>query len=229
MIETAVAVECVGLSKSYIDGDGQELHILNEINFSVEAGRLAAVMGQSGSGKSTLLHLLGGLDRPTSGEVRLGGVNLNHCSDAELARLRNRDVGFVFQFHHLLKEFSALENVMLPLKIGGVDHSEAEKKARYLLDRVGLSHRLSHRPNELSGGEQQRTAVARALATSPSIVLADEPSGNLDYTNGHLLHTMLVEVVRELGVAMVVVTHNPELAERADVVYELVRGNLTVE
>lgn len=219
-------IEAAGVSKTYVGGDGKPLHILHNVDLSVGRGQLVAVMGQSGSGKSTLLHLLGGLDRPTTGVVRIGGVALSDRSDAQIAAIRNRNIGFVFQFHHLLQEFSALENVILPMRIAGKRRDEAEKRARQLLERLGLGERLTHRPGELSGGEQQRAAVARALAVSPSVVLADEPSGNLDQENGEILHDLLAEVVRESGVSMVVVTHNSGLADRADLVYQLVKGNL---
>jgi lipoprotein-releasing system ATP-binding protein len=187
---------------------------------------MLAIIGESGCGKSTLLHILGGLDRPTSGDVLLSDRTLSGRSDQELALVRNRGVGFVFQFHHLLREFSALENVSFPLRIAGRSTVEAEDCARELLERVGLGGRLHHRPSELSGGEQQRTAVARALAAQPGVVLADEPSGNLDRANGERLHDLLAEVVRDLGVGMVVVTHNMSLAERARAVYQLKEGKL---
>jgi lipoprotein-releasing system ATP-binding protein len=224
--DSSVVLEARNLSKTYIGGDGNPLHVLQSVNLTVKRGEMVAIVGESGSGKSTMLHLLGALDRPTEGDIFLNGRSLTGCSDAELAEARNRNVGFVFQFHHLLREFSALENVSLPLRISGLSVREADSRARELLDRVGLSGRLHHRPGELSGGEQQRTAVARALATRPGVVLADEPSGNLDQANGERLHDLLAEVVRDLGVAMVVVTHNPSLAERATVVYKLERGQL---
>jgi lipoprotein-releasing system ATP-binding protein len=216
------------LRKSYVGGDGVTLDVLCGVNLAVNAGEMVAIVGESGSGKSTLLHILGALDRPTSGEVWLGGHAVTGASDTEVARVRNRAVGFVFQFHHLLREFTALENVAMPLRIQGVDAAPAEARAREILDRVGLGGRLHHRPSELSGGEQQRAAVARALAGRPGVVLADEPSGNLDHANAERLHGLLTEVVRDLGVAMVVVTHNRSLAERAHVVYQLEEGRLAV-
>lgn len=216
------------LRKSYVGGDGVALDVLCGVNLAVNAGEMVAIVGESGSGKSTLLHILGALDRPTGGEVLLGGHAVTGASDGEMARVRNRAVGFVFQFHHLLREFTALENVAMPLRIQGVDAADAEARARDILERVGLGGRLHHRPSELSGGEQQRAAVARALAGRPGVVLADEPSGNLDHANAERLHALLTEVVRDLGVAMVVVTHNRSLAERADVVYQLEEGRLAV-
>lgn len=220
-------LESRGVTKRYIGGDGVALDVLRGVDLRVESGEMLAIIGESGSGKSTLLHILGGLDRPTSGEVLLSDRRLSERSDEELAAVRNRGVGFVFQFHHLLREFSALENVSLPLRIAGQSPSDAEARARSLLERVGLGGRLHHRPGELSGGEQQRTAVARALAAAPGVVLADEPSGNLDHANGERLHDLLAEVVRDLGVGMVVVTHNMSLADRARAVYQLKEGKLS--
>jgi lipoprotein-releasing system ATP-binding protein len=220
-------LESRGVTKRYIGGDGVALDVLRGVDLRVGAGEMLAIIGESGSGKSTLLHILGGLDRPTSGEVLLSDRPLSDRSDEELAAVRNRGVGFVFQFHHLLREFSALENVSLPLRIAGHSSRDAEARARSLLERVGLGGRLHHRPGELSGGEQQRTAVARALAAEPGVVLADEPSGNLDLANGERLHDLLAEVVRDLGVGMVVVTHNMSLADRAHAVYQLKEGKLS--
>lgn len=216
------------IRKSYVGGDGVTLDVLCGVNLAVNAGEMVAIVGESGSGKSTLLHILGALDRPTSGEVLLGGHAVTGAGDTEVARVRNRAVGFVFQFHHLLREFTALENVAMPLRIQGIEAAPAEGRAREILERVGLGGRLNHRPSELSGGEQQRAAVARALAGRPGVVLADEPSGNLDHANAERLHGLLTEVVRDLGVAMVVVTHNRSLAERAHVVYQLEEGRLAV-
>jgi lipoprotein-releasing system ATP-binding protein len=220
-------LESRGVTKRYIGGDGVALDVLRGVDLRVESGEMLAIIGESGSGKSTLLHILGGLDRPTSGDVLLSDRRLSDRSDEELAAVRNRGVGFVFQFHHLLREFSALENVALPLRIAGEAPAVAEARATSLLERVGLAGRLHHRPGELSGGEQQRTAVARALAASPGVVLADEPSGNLDLANGERLHDLLAEVVRDLGVGMVVVTHNMSLADRARAVYQLKEGRLS--
>src|SRR3954471_9370520 len=176
---------------------------------------MVAVVGSSGAGKSTLLHLLGALDQPTRGAVRIAGQNLDGRTDDSLSELRNRFVGFVFQFHHLLREFTALENVMMPMRIAGWDDARATSRAKDLLGRVGLSGRTEHRPGELSGGEQQRTAVARALALDPAVLLADEPSGNLDHANSERLHDLFVELSRDLEIAMVIATHNRSLAARA--------------
>jgi lipoprotein-releasing system ATP-binding protein len=209
-------IEARELSKTYVGGDGGRVDVLDSVNFDVRRGEMIAVVGASGAGKSTLLHILGALDRPTHGEVTLDGQTLSALGDEELSRLRNKKVGFVFQFHHLLREFSALENVMMPLRISGWDASRARSRAEEMLARVGLSARSTHRPSELSGGEQQRTAVARALAIDPVIVLADEPSGNLDHANAERLHEQFTQLVRDLNIAMVVVTHNKALASRAD-------------
>jgi lipoprotein-releasing system ATP-binding protein len=209
-------IEARELSKTYVGGDGGRVDVLDSVNFDVRRGEMIAVVGASGAGKSTLLHILGALDRPTHGEVTLDGQTLSALGDEELSRLRNKKVGFVFQFHHLLREFSALENVMMPLRISGWDASLARSRAEEMLARVGLSARSTHRPSELSGGEQQRTAVARALAIDPVIVLADEPSGNLDHANAERLHEQFTQLVRDLNIAMVVVTHNKALASRAD-------------
>ena len=219
-------VEAHDLVKSYRGGDNSLITVLDGVNLQVARGEMVAVIGSSGAGKSTLLHLLGALDRPTRGYVVLGGVAVNGLPDDELARLRNQQVGFVFQFHHLLREFSALENVMMPLRIARWDVRRARGRAEELLSRVGLSGRMHHRPAELSGGEQQRTAVARALAIDPGIVLADEPSGNLDKMNSELLHDLFAELAKDLEIAMVVVTHNRSLAARANRVLLLESGRL---
>jgi lipoprotein-releasing system ATP-binding protein len=187
---------------------------------------MVAIVGESGAGKSTLLHVVGALDRPTSGDVRIGGESINNRSDDELAVIRNKKIGFVFQYHHLLREFSALENVMMPLRISGVAIPQAQSRATELLLRVGLGERMHHRPSELSGGEQQRTAVARALAVDPSVVLADEPTGNLDHRNGDRLHEVFAQLARDLEIGMVVVTHNRSLAARADRALLLEDGRL---
>ncbi|MBK5186721.1 MAG: ABC transporter ATP-binding protein [Gemmatimonadaceae bacterium] len=219
-------IEARELSKSYVGGDGGRVDVLNAVSLDVRRGEMIAVVGASGAGKSTLLHILGALDRPTAGEVTLDGQSLSALRDEELSKLRNRKVGFVFQFHHLLREFSALENVMMPLRISGWDAARARARAEEMLARVGLSARSTHRPSEMSGGEQQRTAVARALAVDPVVVLADEPSGNLDHANAERLHEQFTQLVRDLDIAMVVVTHNKSLAARADRALLLEDGRL---
>jgi lipoprotein-releasing system ATP-binding protein len=209
-------LEARGLRRVYLEDDGSELVILDGVEIRVGRGEAVAVTGASGAGKSTLLHLLGCLDRPTAGEVIVDGRSASSLDDGELAALRNRRIGFVFQFHHLLREFTAVENVMMPMLIAGADGRRAADEARRLLAEVGLAQRLGHKPGELSGGEQQRVAVARALANRPDVVLADEPSGNLDTHTSEQLHELFFRLRAEHGVALVLATHNRELAERAD-------------
>ena len=220
-------LEARALSKTYIGGDGGTIKVLDAIDLRVSRGEMVAIIGSSGAGKSTLLHLLGALDRPTAGQVLIDGKSIGELTDDTISALRNRTVGFVFQFHHLLREFTALENVMMPLRIGGVEEDKAQKRAMTLLERVGLGGRVQHRPGALSGGEQQRTAVARALANDPAVLLADEPSGNLDHHNSERLHDLFSELARELELGMVIVTHNRSLAARADRVLQLEDGRLT--
>ena len=219
-------LEAYDIAKTYRGGDGSTLHILNGVNLSVKRGEMIAIVGESGAGKSTLLHVIGALDRPTRGYVLIAGEPINDRTDDELAIIRNRKVGFVFQYHHLLREFTALENVMMPLRIAGATVPEARSRAEELLARVGLSGRMHHRPSELSGGEQQRTAVARALAVDPAVVLADEPTGNLDHRNGDRLHEVFAQLARDLEIGLVVVTHNRSLAARADRALLLEDGRL---
>ena len=220
-------LEAQALSKTYVGGDGGQIVVLDGIDFDVARGEMVAIIGSSGAGKSTLLHLLGALDRPTAGRVVIDGHALEGMGDDAISALRNRTVGFVFQFHHLLREFTALENVMMPLRIAGTEEAEARRRAMALLERVGLGGRVHHRPGALSGGEQQRTAVARALAADPAVLLADEPSGNLDHHNSERLHELFTELARELELGMVIVTHNRSLASRADRVLQLEDGRLT--
>jgi lipoprotein-releasing system ATP-binding protein len=222
----APLLEARQLVKEYVGGDGTPIRVLAGADIAVAPGEFVAIVGASGSGKSTLLHLLGALDAPTSGEVRLEEAAYHDLDPAALAALRNRRIGFVFQFHHLLRDFSALENVMMPLRIAGWSEAEAERRARDLLGEVGLADRLFHRPSQLSGGEQQRVAVARALAVEPSVVLADEPSGNLDPVNADRLHHLLAAVPKQGRRALVVVTHNRSLAGLADRVLALHDGRL---
>jgi len=221
-----MVIEAHDLAKSYRGGDGGLIHVLDGVGLAVRRGEMVAIVGASGAGKSTLLHVLGALDRPTRGSVFLDGEPLHGRPDDELATIRNRKIGFVFQFHHLLREFSALENVMMPLRIAGIDLRRARSRAEELLARVGLSGRMTHRPGELSGGEQQRTAVARALAIDPAVLLADEPSGNLDHANSERLHDLFAQLASDLEIAMVVVTHNRSLASRADRALLLEDGRL---
>ncbi|MEP7325498.1 MAG: ABC transporter ATP-binding protein [Gemmatimonadota bacterium] len=222
---TAV-LEARALRKTFRGGDGSLIEVLAGVDLSVSRGEFVAIMGVSGAGKSTLLHLLGALELPTSGDVLLESVSFTQRTAPELAQVRNRKIGFVFQFHHLLREFSALENVMMPLLIAGRDESVARSRAEELLAAVGLAGRMTHRPAQLSGGEQQRVAVARALVNDPVVVLADEPSGNLDQFNGERLHELFATLSREFETALVAVTHNGMLAARADRVLTLEAGRL---
>ena len=219
-------LEASALAKSYRGEDGTDIPVLAGLDLAVAPGEFVAITGASGVGKSTLLHCLGALDLPTSGTVRLDGTDLAALGAEGRSALRNRRIGFVFQFHHLLREFSALENVMMPLLIAGRPESEAAARATAVLGTLGLGHRLTHRPAKLSGGEQQRVAVARAVVIEPAVVLADEPSGNLDAHNADRLHDLFATLGREFGTAVVAVTHNPALALRADRVLSLAEGRL---
>lgn len=217
----------VDLRKSYISGH-EELHVLRGVDISVSNGEIIAIVGASGTGKTTFLNLIGTLDRPTSGTVLYDGKDIFELTDNELAKFRNRDLGFIFQFHHLLPEFSAIENVMMPALISGKTRKEAWDIAEDLLKTVGLEGREEHRPSELSGGEQQRVAVARALMNNPKIVLADEPTGNLDRKTGEAIHELLWKLNSEFNKTFIIVTHNESLAQRADRIIRLVDGKAEI-
>jgi lipoprotein-releasing system ATP-binding protein len=220
-----IVLECSQLSKSYIEGK-LETPVLADVSLQVKQADRLAIVGSSGSGKSTLLHLLGGLDSPSSGKVLLQNQDIQTLSTKALSKLRNQTLGFVYQFHHLLQEFSAVENVALPLVIGGQRPAHAKQQAEQLLERVGLAHRLKHKPSELSGGERQRAALARALVTNPSCLLADEPTGNLDHRTAQAIFELILELNASLGIALVIVTHDTELAARMDTTLTLLDGRL---
>jgi lipoprotein-releasing system ATP-binding protein len=214
-----------GLHKSF-DFEGRSINVLQGIDLKIEPGEMVAVVGASGAGKSTFLHVLGTLDVPTRGRIAIDDCDLTRLSSAQLAAFRNRTIGFVFQFHHLLPEFTALENAAMPAMISGLSESRAKARAAELLERVGLSHRLQHRPGELSGGEQQRVALARALVMEPKLLLADEPTGNLDRRTGAEIHDLLVKLNRERGMTLLVVTHNDDLALRLQRQLRMTQGRL---
>ena len=218
-------LEVRGLTKTYNTGV-KALEVLSDIDLDVEAGTTTALVGASGAGKSTLMHLLGALDRPTAGTVSFRGENIFSKNEQQLAGFRNKSIGFVFQFHHLLPEFTALENVMMPALIARVPHSKAIAMAQTLLQDVGLGQRMTHRPGELSGGEQQRVAIARALALEPELLLADEPTGNLDMKTSEGIHTMLTELQIKKGLTMVIVTHNERLAAAMGTTIHLLDGRI---
>ena len=229
MTETAArtpVLEARGLRRSYRGVSGPDLHILRGVDLTVDRGEAVAIVGASGSGKSTLLHLLGALDQPTAGSVLLGGVDIGTLGDEEAAAIRNLRLGFVFQFHHLLLDFTALENVMVPALIQGKSSARARELAARLLGQVGLGNRLGHKPGQLSGGEQQRVAVARALANHPLVILADEPTGNLDTDTSEHVQDILFTLKDRYGVALVVVTHNRQLALKAERILRLSQGVL---
>jgi lipoprotein-releasing system ATP-binding protein len=220
-------VECRELNKSYHDGN-TSVNVLQGIHFTVCAGDRIAIVGPSGSGKSTFLHLLGGLDKPTSGEVLMNGLNWQTLSERQRCRLRNQQLGFVYQFHHLLPEFTALENVAITLLIAGVSIKEAEDRAQKMLTDVGLEQRMQHKPSQLSGGERQRVAIARALVHQPHCIFADEPTGNLDHTTAMKVFDLMLELNQKSQTSLVIVSHDRQLAERMDKVFILQEGQLII-
>jgi lipoprotein-releasing system ATP-binding protein len=221
-------IEVSGLAKSY-QMDSVRVSVLRDLDLSAEKGEMVAIVGASGVGKSTLLHVLGGLDSSDAGILRIGNTELGRLTDAELVAFRNRHVGFVFQFHHLLPEFTALENAEMPMRIARMPPGERTERASRLLERVGLAHRLEHRPGAMSGGEQQRVAIARALVMQPDLLLADEPTGDLDEHTADALHDLLREMHRERGLTSIIATHNPRLAAACDRVFRLEEGKLREE
>ncbi len=221
----SIALACSRLKKTFSEGD-LHVEVLKGVDLEVNKGSCIGVVGSSGSGKSTLLHLLGGLDKPTSGEVTVSGSNLSALSELEIGRLRNRKLGFVYQFHHLLPEFTALENVALPLLVRGEAPKTAQDAAAEILAETGLQDRMGHKPGELSGGERQRAAIARALVTKPQCILADEPTGNLDEQTAARVFSVMMELNKTYGVSLIMVTHNMSLSNRLDQVYELSEGIL---
>jgi len=215
------------LFKSFQTTKKVKLGVLKGIDLNIESGKITVIVGASGAGKSTLLHLLGALDRPDSGNIIFNDNDIFSFSDEKLAKFRNQNIGFVFQFHHLLPEFTALENVIIPQLINGTNYSVAEKRSEELMQNVGLKERVSHKPAELSGGEQQRVAVARALANNPQIIFADEPTGNLDSENSEGIHQLINELKNNFGMTFVIVTHNPNLMQLADSVFEIKDGKIS--
>ena len=222
---STTVLDARGVARTFRQGP-IDLKVLEDVNLKVKAGERLAIIGNSGSGKTTLLQILGGLDQPTAGTVHIAGNDIHALAEKPRGELRNRTLGFVYQFHHLLPEFSALENVAMPLLVRREPKQVAEQRARAILERVGLGERLVHRPNELSGGERQRAAVARALVTQPRIVLADEPTGNHDGANSESVFALMLELNREFGTSLIVVTHDVRLAARMDRILEIKRGNL---
>jgi len=223
-MNNSIILEAKNIYKSYQTVKNVRLEILKSVSIEIEENKISVIIGASGAGKSTLLHLLGGLDKPDSGEVIFNDTNIHKLSDDKLALFRNNNIGFVFQFHHLLPEFTALENIMIPQMINGISEKKASEKAKDLLNETGLTDRANHKPAELSGGEQQRVAVARALANNPPLILADEPTGNLDSANSTILQDLFKNLKNKLNKTFVIVTHNRELISLADNLYEMKDG-----
>lgn len=224
MSNTILKVACI--TKSFQNTKKNKLQVLRNIDLNIEENKISVIIGSSGAGKSTLLHIISGLDRPDSGEVIFGGTNIFSFSEDKLAKFRNNNIGFVFQFHHLLPEFTALENVIIPQLIKGESFHKAETRSLELLNDLGMAGRVEHKPAELSGGEQQRVAIARALANDPAVIFADEPTGNLDSENSRLIHTLLYELRDKYQKTFVIVTHNPEMVNLADRIFEIKDGTI---
>lgn len=224
-----IILKANNISKSFQTTKKIRLEVLKGISINILTGKTTIIVGASGAGKSTLLHLLGGLDRPDSGEVVFDNADIFKLSDDKLAKFRNKNAGFVFQFHHLLPEFTAIENVIIPQMINGTSYNQAKIKSKDLLKIVGLTERLDHKPAELSGGEQQRVAVARALANNPKIIFADEPTGNLDSVNSEEIHKLILDLKTNLGMTFVIVTHNSSLVKLADMLYEIKDGKISLK
>jgi len=224
MILMNTILKAENIYKSFVKSKEQKLDILKGISLKLEVNKITEIVGASGAGKSTLLHILSGLDTPDTGKVEIEGTEIFKLSDDKLSKFRNKNIGFIFQFHHLLPEFTALENVSIPMMINGISLKNSLKKSEELLETVGLKERFEHKPAELSGGEAQRVAVARALANNPKIIFADEPTGNLDSANSEIMHNLFVELKEKLGLTFLIVTHNPELVKLADTVLEMKDG-----
>ncbi len=219
-------LEAKNIRKSFFNEEEERLNILKGVSLNIEKGKISVIVGASGAGKSTLLHILGGLDYPDSGEVYINSTNIFKLNDEKLSKFRNEKIGFVFQFHHLLPEFTALENVAIPIMISGIQKKKALHKAEELLNTIGLKERTNHKPSALSGGEAQRVAVARALANNPEIIFADEPTGNLDSQNSELMHQLFIDLKNKFGVTLLIVSHNPELIKIGEKVFEMKDGNI---
>ncbi|MCZ7603823.1 MAG: ABC transporter ATP-binding protein [Melioribacteraceae bacterium] len=222
----SIILEAINIKKSFVNTKGKTLEVLKEIDVKVEEKNIEVIIGASGAGKSTLLYLLSGLDKPDEGIVKIKQTDILKLSDEKISKFRNDHIGFIFQFHHLLPEFTAAENIAIPQMVKGISRSKSLKRAEELLDTIGLADRKEHKPAELSGGEQQRVAVARALANDPDIIFADEPSGNLDSKNSDMLHQLIVDIRDKFGITFLIVTHNPELVKLGDVIHEIKDGKI---
>ncbi|WKZ70722.1 MAG: ABC transporter ATP-binding protein [Melioribacteraceae bacterium] len=222
----SIILDAVNIKKSFVNTKGKTLEVLKGIDVTVEEKNIEVIIGASGAGKSTLLYLLSGLDKPDEGIVKIKQTDILKLSDEKISKFRNDHIGFIFQFHHLLPEFTAAENIAIPQMVKGISRSKSLKRAEELLDTIGLADRKEHKPAELSGGEQQRVAVARALANDPDIIFADEPSGNLDSKNSDMLHQLIVDIRDKFGITFLIVTHNPELVKLGDVIHEIKDGKI---